>query len=276
MPSSHLLKYLCLISVFAAIALVFFWINIPDKKLHVFFLDVGQGDSIFIVTPENHQILVDGGPLDAVLTELDEVMPYFDKTIDFLVLTHPDADHVDGFAQIVKRYEVDNILLTGIENSNPSYQELLREIFEQDINYIIAQADEDYKFGDVVLDVLYPLESLEGKKFETPNDSSIVIKIYYKGSRILLTGDLEKEGEMELIGSSVDLAADLLKAGHHGSKTSSTLEFLRLVHPDYSVIQSGRDNMFGHPNIETLQNFIKVGTERIFRNDQLGRIEFVF
>ena len=273
---SPFFKYLGLMFLFASASLVFAWQNIPDGKLHMTFLDIGQGDSIFVVTPENHKILIDGGPKDNVLTELDAVMPYFDNNIDLLILTHPDSDHVDGFAQIIKRYKVHNILITGVENSNPSYHEFLKEISDQNINYIIAKADTDFKFGDVVFDVLYPLEPFEGRKFETPNDSSIVIKIFYKGNRILLTGDIEKKGELELIDAKIDLAAELLKVGHHGSKTSSTLEFLNLVDPDFAVIQSGKDNQFGHPSVQTLNNLMEVGIKKILRNDQLGRIEFVF
>ncbi|MBT4917481.1 MBL fold metallo-hydrolase [Candidatus Peregrinibacteria bacterium] len=276
MPSSSFFKYLGLITVFATAALILLWKELPDEQLHVFFLNVGQGDSTFIVTPENHQILIDGGPKNNVLTELDAVIPYYDQTIDMLILTHPDADHVDGFAEVVKRYQVENILLTAIENSNPAYQELLKEIYNQDINIIIAQSGIDFKLGEVVIDVLHPIESIEGAHFETPNDSSIVLKLFYKGNRILLTGDIEKEGEVELIGGNSDIEADVLKVAHHGSKTSSTIEFLKLVSPSYAIIQSEKDNKFGHPNVETLDALIKVGVQKIFRNDQLGRIEFVF
>ena len=125
-------------------------------------------------------------------------------------------------------------------------------------------------------DVIYPEKQILGKTFGNLNNSSIAIKIFYKGKTILLTGDLEAEAEEELIKSGIDLKADIFKAGHHGSKTSSTKAFLSRVKPEIVVIQSGQGNKFGHPNKETLENLEEIGVEKIYRNDLEGRVEFVF
>lgn len=257
------------------LAIFLFW-QIPDKKLHLYFLDIGQGDSIFIKTPENHQILVDGGPQNKVVQELGEVMPFFDKSIDLVILTHPHADHVDGLVEVLKRYKVGAIIFTGVDFKNPSYDEFLREINQQNIPFLIAESETDLRLGEILLDVIYPFKELIGEKFKNPNNSSVAVKLMYEDVSVLLTGDLEKEAEEELIKSGVDLKADIFKAGHHGSKTSSTKAFLNKVKPRVVVIQSGKGNKFGHPNKETLENLEVMGVERIYKNDLEGRVEFVF
>ena len=108
------------------LVLCFAYLQVPNHSFHLYFLDVGQGDSIFIKTPENHQILIDGGPQNKVIEELGEVMPFFDKSLDLVVLTHPHADHIDGLVEVLKRYRVDNVLVTGVNYENPTYKEFLK------------------------------------------------------------------------------------------------------------------------------------------------------
>lgn len=277
MDFSYKVKQVILLVLAGVYVLVIFlfW-QIPDKKLHLYFLDIGQGDSIFIKTPENNQILVDGGPQNKVVQELGEVMPFFDKSIDLVILTHPHADHVDGLVEVLKRYKVGAVIFTGVDFKNPSYDEFLREIDRQNIPFLIAESETDLRLGEILLDVIYPFKELIGEKFKNPNNSSVAVKLMYGNLAVLLTGDLEKEAEEELIKSGVDLKADIFKAGHHGSKTSSTKAFLSRVKPEIVVIQSGQGNKFGHPNKETLENLEAMGVEKIYRNDLEGRIEFVF
>lgn len=248
--------------------------QLPDMRFHIYFLDVGQGDSIFIITPENHQILIDGGPDNKVLEELAKVMPFFDKSIDMLILTHPDLDHVGGLVELVKRIKVDNVMLTGIEMDSSTYFEFLKELTSQNVNIIFAEAKNDISFGEVFFDVLYPFENISGEDFDSVNNTSIAVKIYVADSKILLTGDLEIEGEQMLIDKHIDLSADIYKAGHHGSRSSSSLKFLQMVKPKIVVIQSGKDNKYDHPHIETIRNLYRMGIYSIYRNDEIGTIEF--
>lgn len=259
------------------VGLIFGIQQIPDNRFHIYFLDIGQGDSIFVKTPENHQILIDGGPKNRVLEEMNYVMPFFDRSIDMVVLTHPHADHVDGLVEVLKKYEVAAVLITGVIFKNPSYEEFLREIEKQNIKVFIAESGTDFKFGETIFDIIYPKKQLIGDKFENVNNSSVAMKIIYGDKEILLTGDLEKEVEAELVedyGST--LKADILKAGHHGSNSSSTTEFLDQVKPEIVIIQSGENNSYGHPNSESLANMQKAGVRKILRNDLEGRIEFIF
>jgi len=250
--------------------------QLPDGLFHIYFLDIGQGDSILIESPEGHHILVDGGPGSGVLEELAVLLPFFSKDIDLMVLTHPHADHIDGLVEVLKRYEVKAVLFSAVDFSSGAYDEFLHEINEQEIDFWVAEKDEDFRFNSMILDVVYPLNQISGEQFENFNNSSLALRIIYDDVKILLSGDLELEAEKELISSGVDIRADILKAGHHGSKTSSSLSFLRKIQAKVVVIQVGKNNKFGHPHEESLRRFEKAGIQKIYRNDLDGRIEFVF
>jgi len=264
---------LYLIGMVTCIAL-YFGLHWPDHKLHVYFLDVGQGDSIFIETPNGKQMLVDGGAGNKIIYELAEVMPFFDRTIDVVVLTHPDKDHVGGLIEVLGRYKIGQVIITGVESGSGDYVEFLRRSTNSKIVYENDKIDFD--LDGVFVDFLYPFDSLFGDKIQKMNDSSIVMKLKYKNVNILLTGDLEIEGEKELLDAGVDLKADILKVGHHGSKTSSSMDFLKAVNPSVAIIQCGKNNSYGHPYAGVLDNLKKAGIEKIYRNDLDGRLEFSF
>jgi competence protein ComEC len=254
---------------------VLFW-QLPDDKFHIMFLDVGQGDSIFIKTPQNHQILIDGGPDNAVIEELGGVMPFFNKSIDLVVLTHPHADHINGLVEVLERFKVENVLLTGVADDEEAYIEFLSIIDEKNVRVFIAEEGTDFLFNDVLVDVLYPFESIAGMSFDNLNNSSVVVRVVYEENEILLTGDLEMEGEEQLVEEGVELEADILKAGHHGSKTASGLEFLGEVGAEVVVISCGLDNKFGHPHEEVMENFALSGVEEVRRTDLEGTVEIEF
>lgn len=257
------------------VMLYFVYLHLPDNAFHIAFLNVGQGDSIFIKTPENHQILIDGGPKNTIMEELDDVMPFFDKSLDMVVLTHPQADHLNGLIEIFKRYKIDNVLLTGVNYDSFYYDEFLDELLANEVEIFMANEKTDFSVGDVLIDVIYPFEQLVLDDFKEVNNSSVVILVSYKNKHILLTGDLEEKIEKELV-ERVNLShVDILKVGHHGSKSSSSIEFLQKVTPDVAVIQVGK-NSFGHPTDEVMQRLKDVGVKRIYRNDLDGRVEFVF
>lgn len=261
---------------FCVIALCFLFVQLPDDRFHIYFLDVGQGDSTFVKTPFGHQILIDGGPNNYVIEELGKVMPFFDKTIDLVILTHPHADHIDGMVEVLKRFEVENVLMTGVYSGDSTYLEFLRVIEEQGVRVFIAKNEMGFLFGDVEVDVLYPVESFFGKSFDNINNSSIVVRISYGEESILITGDLEIEGEEELVESGLLDNVDILQVGHHGSKTASSLPFLAKISPEIAVISCGEDNKFGHPHTEALENLEMAGVEEVYRTDLDGTIEFVY
>ena len=271
--------------VIALALVVAAWTSLPDGRMHVNFLDVGQGDAILIQTPEGHNILVDGGPKSNVMEGLSDVLPFFNRGIDFMVLTHPHADHIEGLVEVLKRYEVRAVLMTGVAYNNVYYKEFLQDISrlaeENGLRLFIAQASVDFRIGSVLLDVVYPISSLAGREIENVNNSSIVIRASYKDEggverRILLSGDCERECEEEILEEGFDLRADVYKVGHHGSKTASSLPYVREIAPKIAVIQCEEGNKFGHPHAETLRTFGSLGIEDVRRNDLEGTVEMEF
>jgi competence protein ComEC len=261
---------LCVLGILLGFCLV----SLPDGKLHVFVLDVGQGDAILIQTPTAEKILIDGGPDDRVLQEIGKVMPFYEKTIDVVVLSHPHADHVNGLVEVLKRYRVGRVIMSGASYRYPGYGAFLEEIAARGIPVTYAGVSNDYALGAITIDMLFPFESVQGRSFENQNNGSVVLRVLYGRRAFYFSGDLEIEGEEKLAASNLDLRADFFKAGHHGSRTSSSPQVLDRVQPDYAAISCGVDNQFHHPHAITLKHF----QERqiaVYRTDLDGIIEAV-
>jgi competence protein ComEC len=245
------------------------------QNLEIDYLDVGQGDAILIKTPYEQNILIDGGANSRVLSELGQNLAFFDKKLDLVVLTHPHADHVAGLVEVLRRYEVKKVLITGVLHTAPDYLAFLQEIADQQIPVEYADGLRDINLGqDLNLKILYPFKDLKEQKFENLNITSIVTKLIYKNNTFLFTGDAEEIVENDLLTAKVDVSAQVLKVGHHGSKYSSSPAFLAAVKPQYGVISVGANNDFSHPHLRTLDNLQKDKIE-ILRTDQLGTIRFV-
>ncbi|MEK7635452.1 MAG: MBL fold metallo-hydrolase [Patescibacteria group bacterium] len=238
--------------------------------LKVVFLDVGQGDAIYIEAPNGNQILIDGGPSKAVLRELSKVMPFYDRSIDVVLATHADQDHVGGLPDVISNYNVGLFLEPGVPSDSSSYVELKGKIENLKIKRLEARRGMDVDLGDgAVLQILFPDRDPTG--MET-NTSSVVTRLVYGENEFLLTGDSPTAIENYLV-SLGGLPSDVLKAGHHGSKTSTSVSFVSVVSPEYAVISAGKDNKYGHPNQETIDTLTNFGA-KILRTDQSGRIIF--
>jgi competence protein ComEC len=259
-----------LILLLLNISALFFVFCFYSAHLSVSFFDVGQGDSIFIQTPEKHQILIDGGPsYTKVLEELSLEMPFLDKEIDLMVLSHPESDHVTGLLSVLENYKIDNILWTGIEKEGEKFETWKRMVEEEGANVFFASAGKKIYMNDSVLEILHPEEPLKGKEYEDSNDTSVVLKLSYKNSSFLFAGDISSKTEKEL--DNIDV--DVLKVAHHGSKHSTSAEFLNEVSPLISIIQVGK-NSYGHPTEEVLTRLDNSGI-KILRNDINGSIKIV-
>lgn len=240
---------------------------LPDGRLHFYALDVGQGDALFMVTPSGRTILMDGGPDLAALTQLDRISPHLRRHIDLMILSHPHQDHLGALPDILERYAVDAALLSGIQYPNPTYREMLRLLKEKRVRVIIPNPSKDIVMGDgVILDVLWPPPRLWGKQGseDDVNNTSVALRILYKDQSILLTGDMEMPEEDAVLATGADVSATILKAAHHGSRTSSSTGWLLASHPDVAVISAGKNNKFKHPNADVIARFIQFGmTPRI-------------
>lgn len=252
------------------------WIVVWDfansNHLEVVFFDVGQGDAIFIETPQKRQILIDGGPNSVILEKLAKEMPFYDRSLDLMILTHPEADHMLGLIEVLKKYQVGYVLWTGIKRDTPEYKEWQGALENEKAGVKIAQAGQTVKIAkDTYLDILHPADELEGKSLESSNDTSIVARLMFKNSSFLFTGDISEKVEEDLVASNFPIQSNVLKVGHHGSKTSSSDNFLKNVLPDIAVIQVGK-NSYGHPTEEVLSRLEKIGI-KIFRMDKDGDIK---
>jgi competence protein ComEC len=222
--------------------------EISRPPLVVHFLDVGQGDGILMQTPARHTILIDGGPDNTVLTRLGETMPWWNRTIDLLVLTHPDADHVTGLVEVLRRYQVKTVLLTAVVDPSPHYQTWLEAVAAERATVLVAGKVTSIPLGsDIGLQIMHPLQSIVGQTFAVPNDSSVVLRLDYRERSFLFTGDIQRKGEDEMIAAGESLNIDVLQAPHHGSNTSASQELLDHTTPRVVVISAGRDNRYNHP-----------------------------
>jgi competence protein ComEC len=258
---------------------IFTWHGLPDGKLHVTFLDVGQGDAIFIQTPSGKQILIDGGPSETqLLSELGRQMPFWDRTLDVVVLTHPDSDHVNGLVPVLERYRVATVIHRQIEMDSETYDYWLELVAGEGASVYEGQAGLSLMLDEgLEMLVLHPGVEM----WESANDNSVVTRLMYGQVSLLLTGDIEAEVEEHLVGAqhAVPLQSTVLKAAHHGSCSSTTQEFLDAVDPELIIISVGADNRFGHPCDEVLER-LEARAEQgrsvpVYRTDEHGTVEIV-
>lgn len=252
---------------------VFNFQEISGKFLKVKFLDVGQGDAEFIEMPDKKQILIDGGPDLSILEKIGREMAFYDRYIDLVILSHPEADHLNGLIEVLKRYQIGAVITNGVIRETSQYKEFMDTIKAKRIPVYIAKSGGEIDFNEnIKIDILYPSENLKGKILSDSNNSSIVAKLIYNNFETIFTGDIEKSVENKLVESEIDLNSDILKIAHHGSKTSTSEEFLKAVNALVAIIEVGKDNKYGHPHQEVLDRLKNL---RIFQTGKDGDIEIL-
>ena len=244
---------------------------VTARPLKVVFLDVGQGDAAFIEIVGLYQILIDGGPGTKVLEKLSEQMPFYDRTIDLVLLTHPEKDHLEGLVEVLNKYQVDSVVWTGVLRETAVFEEWQKALENEKATIKIAKSGQKIIISKAILNILSPFENLAGVSLKDSNSSSIVSKLSFGQTSFFFTGDIYASEEKELINKGVDLRADVLKIAHHGSKTSTSEGFLQQVSPQLAVISVGENNNYGHPSPETLGRLEKSGA-KILRTDENGDI----
>jgi len=280
-PKPHLgfsPKWLVLPLLVAAILVWSVALTTPDDKLHVSFLDVGQGDAILIQTPNGQDILIDGGPdPQKINSELGEKLPFWDRTIDLVICTQPQADHITGLIDVIQRYKVKQVLDPGVSYNSSVYQEWCNLVEEKRIKQDTAQAWQEIDLGNgIEMEVLNPPESLWEGTSDDVDNNGVVLRLSWGQVSFLFTADIGEEVEFELIGQRANLKSTVLKVAHHGSKTSTSQQFLAAVDPEVAVICVGADNPFGHPSAEVMERLTDgLGEGNVYRTDQDGTIEFI-
>lgn len=262
---------------FTAIAIAFIFIGLTFitsafsfGKLKLTFCDVGQGDGILITTIEGSQILVDGGVGSRVLECLSNNMPIWDKKIEVMVLTHPQKDHMEGQVAVFEKYDVENVVYTGVDAESNLYVSWKDHLANEGTKVTLAKNDKKIVSGSVEIQILWPDPgSVELWKNSPPrdlNDSSVVLKLTYGSFCGLLTGDAPTN-----ILETVAPSCEVLKVAHHGSKTGTNESLISKIKPKVAIIQSGKNNSYGHPHQEVLKVF-ENNNVRVLRNDQEGEI----
>jgi competence protein ComEC len=228
------------------------WQSKPVPYAKLYFFDVGQGDAIYLRTSQGNDILIDGGPDETILSKLGRVMPIFDHKLELLVLTHPQADHAAGLVEVLKRYQVDQALVSEVDYDSATARTFFALLSEKKIKIIHPHLGQRIFLDDsTVFDIYYPGPSEFAKPPKEINEISVVGKISFGKSNILLTGDAPKDVEASLLSLKLPLASEILKVAHHGSKQSTSPEFAAAVAPAYSVISVGKNN-YGHPSEQVL------------------------
>lgn len=256
--------------LFVATAGLAIVVSTPTQKsdiLGVHFIDVGQGDGIFIETPTNRRVLIDGGKQDSsVAFKIGGFMPFYDKRVDVVIATHADSDHIGGLIDVLDRFEVGALVVQSTANDKFLNQVLLQKAREKQVQVREARAIQNIIIGEVEFEFMRPTSQVD---YENENQKSVVVKMVYKNDSFLFTGDIDNDIEMQFIQDRVDVSADVLKVAHHGSKSSSNELFIQAVNPNVAVVQAGKDNSYGHPHAQVLE---RLNAQLILRNDQNGTI----
>ncbi len=267
--------YLTLLLLLAS---VFVWTAVlrpSDGRLHVTVLDVGQGDAILVQSPQGHQVLVDGGRDGRVLLDhLSTLLPLGARRLDLVVVTHPDADHLDGLLALPEEYPIGAVLDPKIPTDNPSYAQWKRLLQEEGVQVLTARAGMTVRLGDVELEVLNPPEPLLKGTARDANNNAVVIRVRYQRATFLLTADIQEEAEAFLVRHAPGLPSAVLKVPHHGGATSSTGPFLKAVAPLVAVISVGADNSYGHPDPRAVARLKETGA-LLVRTSEHGSVELI-
>jgi competence protein ComEC len=241
-------RLLFVLAMMAALSWVAVWQLAPEPVLKVNFYDVGQGDAIFVKTSGGARVLIDGGPGGRILQKVASDLPFFDRRIDLVILTHPHADHVAGLIEVLRRYDVKRALFSPIIFESDYWREFLKLLDEKKVQKIIARSGQTVTLDkNTTLSILAPTGSVPAGKVADPNDFSVVSRLSYGQSDFLLLGDAGVK-EVGKITPDKDLQAEVVKIGHHGSASATTGGVLDKVGPDFAVISVGRKNKYNLPN----------------------------
>ena len=240
-----------------------------EGSLVVDFIDVGQGDSI-LIRQGSHAMLIDGGTSESKQNLLGFLESENVSSFDYIIGTHPHEDHIGSLDDVVNSYDFDTILFPKVTTTTKTFENLVLAVKGKNKKFVEPEINKEYTLGDAKFTILAP----NSKEYDSLNNYSIVIKLTYGKNSFIFTGDAESLSESEILKNNVDLKADVLKIGHHGSSTSTSEKFLNAVSPKYAVISVGKDNSYNHPTKTTMNRLKKLGIP-VYRTDEQGTIECV-
>jgi len=251
------------------------WSLRPDGDMHIVFFDIGQGDSELVTFRDGTRMLIDGGPDWTTLEKLGERLPFFDRSIDIVVLSHPHVDHLMSLPEVIRRYRVKSLIVSDTDDQLGPYRAMLSGSELRGTKILELRAGAVLTVASATLRLIWPPRVRPPGMTKDANNNSLTLMMEEGGKRILFPGDLESIAERTLVAAKADLDADILKAPHHGSNGSSTTGFLLAVSPELAVISSGKGNTYGHPGRAAIRRLEAVGAE-VRRTDLEGDIEVVW
>lgn len=234
--------------------------------MKVHFIDVGQADSILIQS-NGHNMLIDGGTTDKGDTVVSYLKSQGVETLDYIIATHPHEDHIGGLDKVINAYNVKTIIAPKKETTTKTFKDFLSAVSNKGLSLTVPVTGTKYIIGDAYFIILSP----NGDYGDDLNNYSVGIKLVNGSNSFIMCGDAEKESEADILKTGIDISADVLKCGHHGSDTSTSTAFLNAVNPKYAVISCGKDNDYGHPDASTL-NKLAAKSVKLFRTDEQGTI----
>jgi competence protein ComEC len=254
--------------------------DFSDRELHIYVLDVWQGDAILIRTPERQNILIDLGPDNLVLAKLGETLPFWSRRIDYLVITHAHADHIGAVKDVIERYEIGKIVWFWVEYYSPMYEWLEEYARTYPDLFVDFMRGDSWILEEICFDVLWPTSEFNREKVDNLNNASVVLLMRYKDFSALFMGDAEEDAEAEMLDYTKKVfgkfslfdGVNFLKSGHHCSKTSSSEEWIELTSPEVAVCSVGEGNTFGHPSNAVLKRY-EEHSVKYSRTDLDGRVE---
>lgn len=241
-------------------------LNVNSDMLEVHFIDVGQGDSTLIIQGDKSMLI------DAGTNESHEIVEEYLKAqgiqkLDYIVGTHPHEDHIGGLDDVIKNFDVDNILFPKAISTTKTFESFINAVKDKGMKLTNPIVGQEYELGKARFKILAP----NSEKYDELNNYSIVLKLSFGNVNYLFTGDAQKESEEEILNNGIDIKSDVIKIGHHGSSTSTSSKFLNAVNPKYAVISLGKDNSYGHPHKEIITR-LKISDIKIYRTDENGTI----
>lgn len=247
---------------------------LEGNLLKVHFIDVGQGDSTLIQTPDGRTMLVDAGDQDHGDRLVSYLLSKGVRRIDLMVITHSHADHIGGLPSVLEEFGVSKVLDAGFAHGSMAYDTVLRTIESRRIDYTIADDQVRPQLGtQVSIDVLWPPKGYRVESESALNDGSVVLRVRFGAVSVLLTGDIQSEAEGRILADQHELQSTIMKVAHHGSEYSTSNEWLQVVKPEYAVISVGEGNEYGHPAQDTLDHLIAASI-RVYRTDMNGTVVF--
>lgn len=249
----------CVLSVHMPVSAV------GTDQMDVHFIDVGQGDAT-LVTCGGHAMLIDAGD-DTKGTAIQNYLQKQKVTkLDYLILTHPDADHIGGAPVIITKFDISNVFVSNFEKDNQTYRKLMQSLDDKRIKPLTPEVNSAYTLGSARITILAP-----GREYDNPNDASIALLLKNGSRSFLFTGDAGEEAEKDILKTDIDISADVYKVGHHGSRYSTSKDFFKAVAPSYAVISCAEGNSYGHPHAETM-NTLRTNGVLVYRTDEAGTI----